>query len=597
MIKLCPADSRSAEVGGSGGFALPLTLGVLGSILLLAFLGTMAPVSAPEEPNLSADFVSAISVSTIAPSMAAVRITKTVYPNPFYTSEPVSICFTIGRRTLDVVLVQDVSGSMSECLTDSQVIAKDFVSYLQSADRAAFVPLSTTPQLTRSLTTSKSEIIEAIDDLTAGGWTNIGSAISVAHKALITSSPYYLSDTVKAIVLLSDGQANCDKKEHCDKGEDMQAVAAEYVREQAAAAAADKVRIYTIGFNSDSNEELLKEIAEIGHGEYFSAPGGSLVEPIYLTIALEFHDLVITDVLTAGVEADCSLGAPDSCSGGARVVWPVSDSLLITNPLSLCFEATITDLDCGYQGPINEPTESGFCYQDIGGETVCDRFSNPMVTIMCRKAYFPIVANCYSAACSPGIVNGGFEDGWNGWVRGGELSDTITLASTYVHSWESSHTINQTSSHSLTPTHLHWGDYSALLGIHTWDPDPSRYDPDPCNNVGPGSAWIEQTVLVPCTGSPKLSFWYSLWTHARNKTLDNRKDLFKVEINGVRVFADMNQVNNYGCMDPPTVLTKVQTIDLSAYKGECITVRFVTQNEPNRRYNTWTYVDDVEIVP
>jgi hypothetical protein len=173
--------------------------------------------------------------------------------------------------------------------------------------------------------------------------------------------------------------------------------------------------------------------------------------------------------------------------------------------------------------------------------------------------YLPFVVTSYRA--SP-IINGGFEEGWTGWTHGGELSQTVT----------------STSPHS--------GNYFALLG-----------SPDyPCRDVPVGRAWMEQTVVVPSTGSPKLSFWYRIFTYDRNRYLSNTYDLFDVKINGVRVFADMNTTEPYGCQDPAIDLGWRQAIvALSGYRGSCITIRFENWNRPDPHYNTWTYVDDVRI--
>ena len=173
--------------------------------------------------------------------------------------------------------------------------------------------------------------------------------------------------------------------------------------------------------------------------------------------------------------------------------------------------------------------------------------------------YLPFVVTSHLSST---IINGGFEEGWTGWTHGGELSQTVT----------------STSPHS--------DNYAALLG-----------SPDyPCRYVPVGRAWMEQTVVVPSTGSPELSFWYRIFTYDRNRALSNIYDLFDVKINGVQVFADMNTNEPYGCEDPVIDLEWRQAVvDLSGYRGLCITIRFENWNRPDPYYNTWTYVDDVRI--
>jgi Mg-chelatase subunit ChlD len=578
MTTRCLGNSRSTELGRLRALLLSSILGILGAALLPWFLGTVATVSAPRENNAPTNLVSATSVSTAIPSTTTVRITKTVDPSCPDTGGMVTICFTIAikRPGLDVVLVQDVSGSMNSsaggdmaqtsCLTASKKAAIAFAGRLQDTDRVAVVPYSTTAYVAQPLTTIKSDVTEIITKLKAldDWYTNIGEGIKVGHEALVTPA-HYASETIKAIVLLSDGKANRPKGK-----------AREYALEKAEAAADDEIKIYTIGLGSKPDEELLETIAITTGGEYNFAPEGSALEPIYLTIALQLHNLVITDILLPGVGANCSSRPDGLCvkspGGVTTVTLPISDSSLLSTPLTLCFTATV-NLDSSYQGPINHP-DSGFCYQDRTGETFCDKLNNPTICVGGCETYLPTVMKEYNwCLATEGIVNGGFENGWLCWTHGGELSQTVTSTNPYS------------------------GGFCALLGIHTYDPGPN-YDYHKCRNIVTGSAWIEQSVFVPWTSSPRLSFYYEIWTHARNRELSNAKDLFEVRINNVQVFSDMNQTEPYGCQDPPTLVTGVETIDLSAYRGDCIAIRFENWNRGlSRKYNTWTYVDDVRIDP
>jgi len=163
------------------------------------------------------------------------------------------------------------------------------------------------------------------------------------------------------------------------------------------------------------------------------------------------------------------------------------------------------------------------------------------------------------------LCNNGFENIWACWSHGGELSQTIT---------------------SINP---HSGAFSALLG------DP-KYRCE--RGVPVGSAWMEQTVLVPSTASPELVFWYNIFTQDRNRYLVNTYDSFDVKINGLRVFRDMNMTGTYGCNSPTIDLYwRQRIIALSSYAGASITIRFENRNNSNGWYNTWTYVDDVQVAP
>jgi len=179
-------------------------------------------------------------------------------------------------------------------------------------------------------------------------------------------------------------------------------------------------------------------------------------------------------------------------------------------------------------------------------------------------AYLPILAKDYIVPC---IINGGFEDGWTGWVHGGELAQTIT-------------TMNPRPG----------GNSSALLG------DPAYV----CQEGVPvGSAWMEQDLYVPKTGQPRLSFWYNIFTQDKNTYLSDYFDSFDVRIDGDLRFRDAKVSGAYGCAPQieKDLGWRTWEIDLSSYGGQLVTIRFENRNNPDGWFNTWTFVDDVRFIP
>lgn len=367
---------------------LSLILAALGTILLLSILSRGTVVSASQGENTLNDSTrDALDSIAAATASTGIQITKTVEPTNPDTGGIVTICFIIGGlgpQRVDVVLAQDVSRSMGDPveggvtqtrLAASQAAACAFVNSLPSMDRAGVVSYSTIAYVAQPLTTTKSSVIGTINALTVTGGTNIGEGIRVSHRELMTS-PRYLTYTAKTIILLSDGQATLPEGN-----------AEEYAREQAQAAGRGGIKIYTIGFGSDADEELLQAIANASGGKYFFAPDADVLETIYLTIALELHNLVIVDLLPPGVDTDCSQWPDGWCtkgpSGVTTFTYPISNSLLISDPAVICFTATV-NLDPGYHDEINLPG-SKICYQDSEGQTICEPFENPTVTVSGRK--------------------------------------------------------------------------------------------------------------------------------------------------------------------------------------------------------------------
>jgi len=177
--------------------------------------------------------------------------------------------------------------------------------------------------------------------------------------------------------------------------------------------------------------------------------------------------------------------------------------------------------------------------------------------------YLPVVVRDWPP---PAFVNGGFENGWTGWAHGGELGQTITAVNPYL------------------------GSFSSLLGNPAYE----------CQDGVPiGSAWMEQVFSVPDTTRPRLDFWYNIFTQDMNAYLGDGFDSFDVRINGDLVFRDARRTGEFGCA--PRVQAdfgwRNGQVDLSAYRGQRIRIRFEDRNQPDRFYNTWTFVDDVQFMP
>lgn len=178
-----------------------------------------------------------------------------------------------------------------------------------------------------------------------------------------------------------------------------------------------------------------------------------------------------------------------------------------------------------------------------------------------RRVYLPLVLREYDP-----LTNGSFSDGFASWLSSGTLGV------------------------SLTSDPANAGDPVALLGkpgYACW------------NGVPIGFAGISQSFLVPQAPDGRsihIRFRYRIFTNDRNVGLTDTYDSFDVLINGVRRFRDANEDQFDECNVPPyDLLWRVGEIDLGA-GGERVTLSFEVHNRADQFYNTYVYVDDVNLI-
>jgi len=168
----------------------------------------------------------------------------------------------------------------------------------------------------------------------------------------------------------------------------------------------------------------------------------------------------------------------------------------------------------------------------------------------------PVPATPTVSQKSAMYCNGDFEDGLSCWQHGGELNQTVECDGDECY---------------------------AVLG----NPDYS------CEGGVPvGEAWIKQRIEVPDTISPTLSLEYQVFSY----DLDTY-DFFQVSIDGHLVFQAGNTEWTKSSCDLKIWDSGWQSIqlDLSPYIGRRVELLLRNANSEHGWYNTWTYVDDVEV--
>ncbi len=233
-----------------------------------------------------------------------------------------SAVLTLPNRYQTIILAMDISGSMRATdivpsrMAAAQAAAKKFVSDQPRGTRIGVVTFAGSAAVAQAPIENREEILAAIDRFQLQRATAIGSGILVSLKAVFPDAEFDLRslnprpdslrsapldparDTPKtpvtpvppgsyrsaAIILLTDGQSNV--------GPDP--------IESARMAAERGVRVYTVGFGTAEgeilrfegwsmrvrlDEETLKKIAELTHGEYYLAGSAADLEKVYATLS------------------------------------------------------------------------------------------------------------------------------------------------------------------------------------------------------------------------------------------------------------------------------------------------------------------------
>lgn len=166
------------------------------------------------------------------------------------------------------------------------------------------------------------------------------------------------------------------------------------------------------------------------------------------------------------------------------------------------------------------------------------------------------------------VINGGFEADLSGWTPSGGLGYSVVGGVDGANG------------------------QSALIGRTTYM----------CRNGVPlDYASLSQSMVVfqPTVGQNiKLRFRYRIYTNDRNRNLTDDFDSFDVLVNNNRVFRDANQTLFDECRVPPFDLGwKWGEYEFTPEQiGTTVTISFQVHNRGDRYYNTYVYLDDVQVV-
>lgn len=181
---------------------------------------------------------------------------------PPYSGEVSDIELTIGFSI-------DSSESMTWNDPDDirKQTAKEFVDKLDQNDKAAVVDFDATAKVNCPLTSNKTVIKNAIDQIDSYGSTSLTAGMTASLNQLENSQ-----STAKYVIMLTDGQGVYD-----------QSLTQRAINQG--------IVVYTIGLGSEVDEPLLRGIAEATGGKYYFAEQASDLSGIFEETSEETIDL------------------------------------------------------------------------------------------------------------------------------------------------------------------------------------------------------------------------------------------------------------------------------------------------------------------
>ncbi len=292
-----------------------LVIGAASATIVAALLLTRQPiVDAPPDVASSAD-----DGMKLTAQLTTTRILAGAHDHHLAVSITAPRGNHRARPPLSVAVVIDRSGSMSgEPMQNAKEAASRLIGQLDAGDAFTVITYSTGDEvvmpMSRATDGNKSAARAAISRIYDDGGTCISCGLIRGANELAQTP---LSEGVRRIVLISDGQANAGIY---DRGE---------LAQLAANTAATGVSISAVGVGLDFDEVTMQRIAEVGRGNYHFVEDTANLSALFQRELGQLADTVATDARLVieqpvGVRIEEAYGYPMSREGTAIVI-PIAD--------------------------------------------------------------------------------------------------------------------------------------------------------------------------------------------------------------------------------------------------------------------------------
>lgn len=167
-------------------------------------------------------------------------------------------------RNVSIAMVMDQSGSMEgSAITNAKMAAIEAVNHMDTkTQKLAVITYNDNAYLEQGLTARQETLKRVINNISAGGGTNISEGLKAALKEIKDESGS------RAVILMSDGQ---------DGG------SVEAMQEAVEEAVSEGICVYTVAFG-ECDDVYMKSIADATGGKFIKASDSAELADIYLTL-------------------------------------------------------------------------------------------------------------------------------------------------------------------------------------------------------------------------------------------------------------------------------------------------------------------------